>query len=111
MQLPSPQLIEALDMSPDLKEPLKEHIQNLTENQRAHVPATVQEILMGPTPKVPIIEPPLVWKEKLCTTTKLSLKSNFRSNIPKILFLNRYHLAWSNKFVRFSFFLYHSINV
>lgn len=60
MQLPSAQLIEALDMSPDLKEPLKEHIQNLTENQRAHVPSTVQEVLLGSTPKVPVIETPMV---------------------------------------------------
>lgn len=60
MQLPSAQLIEALEMSPDLKEPLKEHLLNLTENQRAHVPSTVQEVLLGPTPKVPIVEPPLV---------------------------------------------------
>lgn len=61
MQLPAQQLTEALEMSPDLREPLNEHVLNLTENQRAHVPLAVQEVLLGcPQKVVPILEPPPV---------------------------------------------------
>lgn len=47
MQLPVPQLTEALNMSPELREPLKEHLLTFTEGQRAHIPMTVQELVMG----------------------------------------------------------------
>lgn len=33
-------------MCPDLKDPLREHLVNFTEAQRAHIPSTIQEIIM-----------------------------------------------------------------
>lgn len=47
MQLPAPQLTEALNSCPELKEPLKEHLATFTEGQRAHIPMAVQEIVLG----------------------------------------------------------------
>lgn len=47
MQLPAPQLSEALNMCRDLKEPLKQYFLNFNEGQRAHIPASVQEVLLG----------------------------------------------------------------
>ncbi|XP_017776938.1 PREDICTED: symplekin [Nicrophorus vespilloides] len=61
MQLPAPQLAEALTMSSDLREPLKEHLLNFNDNQRAHVPAAVQEVILGPEadskPPTPVLAP------------------------------------------------------
>jgi len=51
LQLPAPQLTDALNMSPDLREPLREHLLNFSESQRAHVPAAIQEVLLG-TPQI-----------------------------------------------------------
>lgn len=47
MQLPAPQLTEVLITCPDLKIPLQEHLNTFTEAQRMHVPAAVQEIILG----------------------------------------------------------------
>lgn len=66
MQLPPPQLSDALSICPDLREPLKEHLMNFTEGQRSHIPPTIQEIILGsyvqPAPTMvppPVIPPPL----------------------------------------------------
>ncbi|KAL3281104.1 hypothetical protein HHI36_004328 [Cryptolaemus montrouzieri] len=65
MQLPPPQLTEALNMCRELREPLKEHLLSLTEGQLAHIPSAVQEILLNPyrhstdTPALPVVVPPL----------------------------------------------------
>ncbi|KAJ8916157.1 hypothetical protein NQ315_016296 [Exocentrus adspersus] len=48
MQLPAPQLTEALNICPDLREPLREHLLTFTEAQRVHIPAATQEIVLGP---------------------------------------------------------------
>ncbi|XP_045470394.1 symplekin [Harmonia axyridis] len=47
MQLPPPQLTEALNMCPELRVPLKDHILSLTEGQLAHIPSAVKEILLN----------------------------------------------------------------
>ncbi|XP_044752882.1 symplekin isoform X2 [Coccinella septempunctata] len=47
MQLPPPQLTEALNMCPELRDPLKEHLLSLTEGQLAHIPSAVKEILLN----------------------------------------------------------------
>ncbi|KAL1491323.1 hypothetical protein ABEB36_011936 [Hypothenemus hampei] len=47
MQLPGPQLVEVLNTCPELKTPLQDHLNNFTEAQRMHVPADVQEIILG----------------------------------------------------------------
>lgn len=49
MQLPTPQLTEAMEMCPELKTSLNEHLLTFTESQRAHIPSGVQEIVLGPT--------------------------------------------------------------
>ena len=60
MQLPPPQLSDALAICPELKEPLKEHLMNFTEGQRTHIPLTVQEIIMGSYTQPPPAVPPPV---------------------------------------------------
>lgn len=45
LQLPPPQLSEALTVCPDMKQPLYEHVHGLTEAQKAHVPASTMEVL------------------------------------------------------------------
>ncbi|CAB3359648.1 Hypothetical predicted protein [Cloeon dipterum] len=47
LQLPAPQLEDVFTICPDMKMPLLEHVQSFTENQRAHVPSTVMEVLTG----------------------------------------------------------------
>ncbi|XP_018561363.1 symplekin isoform X1 [Anoplophora glabripennis] len=48
MQLPTPQLTEALNICSELREPLREHLLTFTEAQRAHIPAATQETVLGP---------------------------------------------------------------
>lgn len=50
MQLPPPQLTEALNFCPDLRDPLREHLSTFTEAQRAHIPAAIQEIVLSSYP-------------------------------------------------------------
>lgn len=57
MQLPPPQLLEALTICPELKEPLRDHLMTFTEAQRAHIPAAVQEIILSYTAP-PAVPPP-----------------------------------------------------
>ncbi len=45
LQLPPPQLKLFLDAVPKQREPLLLHVQNFNESQRAHVPASVMEVL------------------------------------------------------------------
>lgn len=47
MQLPAPQLSEALSMCQELRDPLREHLLNFTEGQRAHIPQSTQEVVLG----------------------------------------------------------------
>ncbi|KAH1013541.1 hypothetical protein HUJ04_002523 [Dendroctonus ponderosae] len=47
MQLPAPQLLEVFTMCPDLKQPLRDHLNTFTEAQRVHVPVAVQDIITG----------------------------------------------------------------
>lgn len=47
MQLPAPQLSEALSMCQELRDPLREHLLNFTEGQRAHIPQSTQEVILG----------------------------------------------------------------
>ena len=49
MQLPVPQLIEALQICPELLVSLKEHLMSFTDVQRAHIPAAVQDAILGTT--------------------------------------------------------------
>ncbi|KAL1131946.1 hypothetical protein AAG570_011557, partial [Ranatra chinensis] len=49
LQLPAPQLADVFTESPDLKQPLLDHIMGFTENQRAHIPQSVMDILLGPS--------------------------------------------------------------
>ncbi|CAH0557110.1 unnamed protein product [Brassicogethes aeneus] len=57
MQLPPLQLTDAIKMSADLKDPLKEHLLQFTEAQRAHIPAAVQEIVLGTYKPQPVPAP------------------------------------------------------
>lgn len=56
MQLPPPQLTEALSMCKELKEPLREHLLSFTESQRAHIPPSVQEIVLATSTPTPVTE-------------------------------------------------------
>lgn len=55
MQLPAPQLYEALNICPDLQLLLREHLLSFTETQRAHVPQAIQEVILGNfvSPEIP----------------------------------------------------------
>ncbi|KAG5864258.1 hypothetical protein JTB14_019630 [Gonioctena quinquepunctata] len=64
MQLPPPQLQEALTICTELREPLRGHLLTFTDAQRAHIPAPVQEIVLGPfavpPPAVAMVPPPVL---------------------------------------------------
>ncbi|XP_059481472.1 symplekin [Neocloeon triangulifer] len=47
LQLPILQLEDVFNICPDLKKPLLEHVQSLTDNQKMHVPPGVMEVLTG----------------------------------------------------------------
>jgi symplekin len=78
MQLPAPQLSDALTICPELKEPLKEHLMNFTEGQRSHIPLTIQEIILGPymqhpsgtTAVSPTVPPPVTTPTEDAVTTE-----------------------------------------
>lgn len=57
MQLPAPQLTEALNVCPELHIPLRDHLQSLTEGQLAHIPSAVQEILLSSYHQSPPVIP------------------------------------------------------
>uniref|UniRef100_A0A2C9JRK3 Symplekin n=1 Tax=Biomphalaria glabrata TaxID=6526 RepID=A0A2C9JRK3_BIOGL len=45
LQLPAAQLKDVFEVCPDLKEPLLQHVQTFTENQKAHIPKSVLAVL------------------------------------------------------------------
>ncbi|KAF7997379.1 hypothetical protein HCN44_005656 [Aphidius gifuensis] len=47
LQLPPQQLSEALKMSPELKIPLISHVDGLADNQKAHISASIMDVLQG----------------------------------------------------------------
>lgn len=47
LQLPAPQLQEVLETCPELRQPLLQHVQSFTENQRMHVPQSLMDVLTG----------------------------------------------------------------
>jgi len=47
LQLPAAQLSDVLDTSPDLRQPLHEHVMQYSDTQRAYIPQAVMDILMG----------------------------------------------------------------
>ncbi|XP_046607830.1 symplekin [Neodiprion virginianus] len=47
LQLPPAQLAEALKMSPGLKAPLLAHVESFAENQKAHIPQSVMDVIQG----------------------------------------------------------------
>lgn len=47
LQLPAPQLADVLENSSDLRQPLLDHVMLFTENQRAHIPQSVMDVLVG----------------------------------------------------------------
>lgn len=53
MQLPAPQLSEALSMCQELRDPLREHLLSFTEGQRAHIPQSTQEVVLGTVKETP----------------------------------------------------------
>ncbi|XP_054261874.1 symplekin-like [Macrosteles quadrilineatus] len=50
LQLPPAQLADVLESSPDLRQPLREHVLSFTDTQRAYIPQPVMDILMGGMP-------------------------------------------------------------
>lgn len=52
LQLPATQLAEALAVCPDIKQPLLEHVQALSDTQRGHVPISIMDILLGQSPAI-----------------------------------------------------------
>ncbi|XP_023219943.1 symplekin-like [Centruroides sculpturatus] len=47
LQLPPAQLTNVFEVSPDLREPLQQHISSFTEHQRAHIPQAVLDLVIG----------------------------------------------------------------
>lgn len=45
LQLPPKQLESVFEIAPDVKEQLENHVENLTSNQRSHIPKTVLQLL------------------------------------------------------------------
>lgn len=47
LQLPAPQLQEVLETCPEMRQPLLQHVQSFTENQRTHVPQSLMDVMTG----------------------------------------------------------------
>lgn len=47
LQLPPPQLTDVFSVAPDLRSRLLSHIATLTENQRAHIPPSLMDVIEG----------------------------------------------------------------
>lgn len=47
LQLPPPQLADVFSVAPDLRSRLLSHIATLTENQRAHIPPSLMDVIEG----------------------------------------------------------------
>ncbi|KAK7863953.1 hypothetical protein R5R35_012454 [Gryllus longicercus] len=47
LQLPPAQLCDVFEASPDLRAPLLQHVMSFTENQRAHIPPSIMDVLLG----------------------------------------------------------------
>nr|XP_022904714.1 symplekin [Onthophagus taurus] len=71
MQLPVPQLIEALEMCVELKVSLKEHLMTFSESQRSHIPVAVQDAILGPEQPPPISPTITTPTEKLTDSTTI----------------------------------------
>lgn len=50
LQLPPAQLAEALRMANNLRAPLLAHIEAFTENQKAHIPQSIMDVIQGKVP-------------------------------------------------------------
>lgn len=51
LQLPKKQLENILEATPDIKTELVKHVENLTYNQRSHIPKSLMQLLEDDTPK------------------------------------------------------------
>lgn len=69
LQLPPTQLKNVFDVSPELKEPLRQHVTSFTEHQRAHLPQAITDLLTTATAEEEVI-PPVVQKEMLMDESK-----------------------------------------
>ncbi|XP_047365188.1 symplekin isoform X2 [Vespa velutina] len=47
LQLPPAQLAEALKMAPNLRAPLLAHVEAFAENQKAHIPQSIMDVIQG----------------------------------------------------------------
>lgn len=47
LQLPPAQLSDVFEVSPDLRQPLLAHVTAFTDNQRAHIPKSIMDVLLG----------------------------------------------------------------
>ncbi|EZA61337.1 Symplekin [Ooceraea biroi] len=50
LQLPAAQLAEALRMANNLRAPLLDHVEAFTENQKAHIPQSIMDVIQGKVP-------------------------------------------------------------
>nr|XP_033334950.1 symplekin isoform X2 [Megalopta genalis] len=50
LQLPPTQLAEALKMSSNLRAPLLAHVEAFAENQKAHIPQSIMDVIQGKSP-------------------------------------------------------------
>ncbi|XP_030752389.1 symplekin [Sitophilus oryzae] len=83
MQLPAPQLIEVLNTCPDLKIPLKEHLNSFSETQRMHIPLAVQEIILD--------SPPITNSTSIPPTTPQPVSINSSGSEPNLMIAEETH--------------------
>ncbi|XP_058793524.1 symplekin [Phymastichus coffea] len=50
LQLPPAQLVEALKMAPNLRQPLIDHVEAFADNQKAHIPQSIMDVIKGKPP-------------------------------------------------------------
>ncbi|XP_011496365.1 PREDICTED: symplekin [Ceratosolen solmsi marchali] len=50
LQLPPAQLIEALKMAPNIRGPLVSHVESFADNQKAHIPQSIMDVIKGKPP-------------------------------------------------------------
>lgn len=120
MQLPAPQLTEALKICPDLRQPLRDHLLTFTEAQRAHIPTATQEIVLGPytasppdtvqPAAVPLSQPDVVVCDPLFPSTFIKFHKFFcrfwiQMFLCHHLRRSRYPQEW-NKYFKYNIYYY-----
>ncbi|BET00821.1 symplekin [Nesidiocoris tenuis] len=78
LQLPAQQLKDVFTEAPDLRQPMLDHIMEFTENQRAHIPDSIMDVLNTPATPPPVFtikDEPVSPPHKIMPSISINIKS------------------------------------